>query len=95
MVVHVDIFRKQGCRFQYADPNNRWLLSQSTEKIAKKKWKSVLFSEKKPIGSRNIRMMMMMMIIIIIIIINKYARSATLGKWNIFLDVIVRLSWLE
>jgi len=32
MVVHVDIFRKQCCHFQYADPFNRGLRSQSTEK---------------------------------------------------------------
>jgi hypothetical protein len=74
MAVHVETVHKQCCHFQYSDPYNRGLRSQSTKKMAEQIRNNVLFSEMKPFGSRNILdyyipvcykilMMMMMMTI--------------------------------
>jgi hypothetical protein len=78
------------------------LRSHSTEKWPKKLECSVIFSETKAIGGRNIifdyyilvcyKVMMMMMIIIIIN--NKCAFSRTLGKWKSCLASVTMYEYL-
>lgn len=82
---------------------NMGLPSHSTEKWPKKLRCSVIFSETKAIGGRNmvfdcyipVCYKLMFIVIIIIIIINKCALSRTLGKWTSCLDSVSMCEYLD